>query len=381
MLWIISIYRAHDDSAKSRLLFSLRIPVAKADPCHQVRQVNLMTLRRYDLNLLPVLETLLRRRNVTRAGEEVGLSQSATSHALMRLRQQLGDDLLRFSGRDVHLTPRAETLAAPLRGILELLEQLLDLQQFNPAVTNRVFKILTADYMGALVLPKLIGRINVEAPGITLQSTWGRPNIADALHAGEIDIALMPHAHALDPDIRSEIVLQDDLVVVASSDNPEIGETLDFATFQRLPHVVFQLDMDRPWPSFADLQLMRQGIELRKTVVVPNFLLLPLIAAETRCVALTHRSLAERMRRLAPIRICNPPFQTEKVEICALWSRTVDLDPGHRWFREVLKDICAQIGPKAVAADAALPTRRQPRRKARPASATRASVGRGRKGS
>lgn len=307
-----------------------------------------MNLRRYDLNLLPVLETLLRRRNVTRAGEEFGLTQSATSHALMRLRQQFGDELLRFAGRDVHLTPRAEALAAPLRGALGLLEQLLDLQQFDPKVTNRVFTILTADYLGALVLPTLIDRINKEAPGISLQVTWGRGNLAEALHSNEIDIALMPHAHALNPDIRSEIVFRDDMVVVAAAKNPEIGKTLDFETFQRLPHVMFQLDIDRPRPSFADLQLMRQGIELRKTVVVPNFMLLPLIVAESRCVALTHRSLAERMSKIASIRIHDPPFRTEKVEICTLWSRTMDLDPGHRWMRELLKDACARIPSEPI---------------------------------
>ena len=302
-----------------------------------------MKLRRYDLNLLPVLETLLRRRSVTRAGEEVGLSQSATSHALMRLREQFGDELLRFSGRRVQLTPRAEALAAPLRGALERLEQLLESEQFDPATSNRSFTILTADYMGALVLPKLLKRLDKEAPGITFQVTWGRGKVSEALHSNQIDLALTPHEHAMDPDIRSEPVFWDDMVVVAAADNDEIGESLDFATFQRLPHVVFRHDIESPAPSFADLQAIRHGVEYRQTMTVPNFQLLPLIAAESRCVALTHRSLAERMLKMVNIRIFVPPFPTEKVEVCSLWSKTVDLDPGHRWLRQVVKEVCAGL--------------------------------------
>jgi DNA-binding transcriptional LysR family regulator len=308
-----------------------------------VERVPDMKLRRYDLNLLPVLEALLRRRSVTRAGEDVGLSQSATSHALIRLRDQLGDELLRFSGREVQLTPRAEALAAPLQGALELLERLLDSHHFDPARSIRTFTILTADYMGALVLPKLLKRIDKEAPGVTIQVTWGRGKIVELLHANKIDVALMPQAHAIDPNIKSEIVFLDEMVVVASAANPEIGKVLDLATFQRLPHVAFRQDFGEPATAFADLQIMRHGVDLRKTVVVPNFLLLPLIAAESRCVALTHRSLAERMRKLAKIRILPPPFPTEKVEVSTLWSRAVDHDPAHRWLRQVLKEICAKI--------------------------------------
>jgi LysR family transcriptional regulator, nod-box dependent transcriptional activator len=302
-----------------------------------------MKLRRYDLNLLPILEALLRRRSVTRAGEDIGLSQSATSHALIRLREQLGDELLRFSGRDAQLTPRAEALVAPLQGALELLERLLDFQRFDPVKSQRTFTILTADYMGALVLPKLLKRIDKEAPGITIQVTWGRGKIPELLHANKIDVALMPQAHAIDPNIRSEVVFLDEMVVVASVKNQEIGKVLDFATFQRLPHVAFRQDFGEPATTFADLQVIRQGVEFRKTVIVPNFLLLPLIAAESRCVALTHRSLAEHMRKMAKVRILPPPFPTEKVEVSTLWSRAMDHDPAHRWLRQVLKEICAKI--------------------------------------
>ena len=85
-----------------------------------------MTLRRYDLNLLTVLDALLRHRNVTRAGKGVGLSQSATSHALTRLRDLFGDQLLEPSGRQMVLSHRAETLVQPLSRALDLLNSLFN---------------------------------------------------------------------------------------------------------------------------------------------------------------------------------------------------------------------------------------------------------------
>jgi DNA-binding transcriptional LysR family regulator len=302
-----------------------------------------MNLRNLDLNLLPVLDALLRRRNVTRAGEEIGLSQSAASHALLRLRHLFGDELLVASGRTLAATPLARQLAGPLRGALDLLTELLDCSHFDPATSAKRFRISTADYVAALILPPLLRHLEKAAPNNSVEVTWGRQVIAADLRSHQLDLVIMPQGSVHGADILSERLFTDELVVIASIDHPDIGKTLDFATYQRLPHAVFRKDGDESAKSFADLQVIRHAINQRESVVVPDFLVLPLVISETRCIALTHRSLAERMRRAAPLRVFKPPFPTEQVEIRCYWSATVDRDPAHAWFRAILKEVCVAL--------------------------------------
>lgn len=244
-----------------------------------------MGLRRYDLNLLPVLDALLRWSNVTRAGKDVGMSQSAMSHALSRLRQLLGDELLVATGRGMMLTRRAEELIAPLQGAMEVLERLLDAGSFDPATSNRRFKVMTADYIAALVLPKLQRQIEKEAPNVSIQVTWGQAPLVDALLSHKLDVVLMPQGSLEGPDIRSEALFTDELVVIAAEDNRAVGSKLDLPTFECLPHVVFRKDGDEKLLSFADRQVARQPMKRREVVTVPDFLLLPLVVSQTSCLA------------------------------------------------------------------------------------------------
>ena len=106
-----------------------------------------MNLSRYDLNLLVVLQALLEERNVTRAGERIGLSQPATSNALQRLRRQFGDELLVRSGNTMELTPLARALLDMVSETLTLAGRTYQLtSEFNPAENSRRFTILGADY-------------------------------------------------------------------------------------------------------------------------------------------------------------------------------------------------------------------------------------------
>jgi LysR family nod box-dependent transcriptional activator len=301
-----------------------------------------MTLRRYDLNLLTVLDALLRHRNVTRAGKEVGLSQSATSHALTRLREQFGDPLLQSSGREMLLTHRAEAISGPLGEALDILDLIFESKSFEPATSIRQFKIGTADYVAVLVVPSLLQRIEQGAPRITTQVTWAEKDIARKLRANQLDLALVPHGTITDEDLHSHTLFTDDLVVVASADHPDIGAELDAATYARLPHAKFRREQGGG-VSYADLQLLHSGLDVKASVIVSSFLQLPFVISGTRSVALLHRRLAEKFKTVAGIRILEPPFPTTKLMVQAYWSHAANSDPGHRWYRETLFETCANL--------------------------------------
>src|SRR4051812_4402235 len=144
-----------------------------------------------DLNLMVVLQALLAERNVTRAARRVGLSQSAASHALGRLRQALGDPLLVRSGRRLDLTPRAVALLPPLeRGLLELASAVVGEPRFDPRTARRSFTMSMADYGQAVLLPPVLARLRRQAPGFDL-TVVAFPDTLELMDSGKVDLALL----------------------------------------------------------------------------------------------------------------------------------------------------------------------------------------------
>jgi LysR family nod box-dependent transcriptional activator len=301
-----------------------------------------MTLRKYDLNLLTVLDALLRHRNVTQAGQELGLTQSATSHALLRLREQFGDKLLVPSGRSMVLTHRAEALAGPVAQLLAMAERIVDTRTFEPATATRRFKIGMGDYVAYLILPALLNHLQAAAPQVSLQVTWTGKDMAGKLKSGELDLAILPRDNLKDEFVHGQALFSDELVVIAAKTNKEVGERIDLDTYRRLPHAIFRNESTGA-PSFADLQLARNQVAPRESVLVPEFLLLPAIVSTTNYIALVHRRLAERMTTMAPLKLVPPPFPSGPLHVSAFWSHEANSDAGHRWFREELARLCAEM--------------------------------------
>lgn len=300
-----------------------------------------MSLRKYDLNLLTILDALLRHRNVTQAGQELGLTQSATSHALLRLRDQFGDKLLVQSGRTMVLTHKAESLIVPIADILRNAERVLDNKSFDPATAIRRFKIGMGDYIGFLLMPELLNTLEKKAPNLTVQATWTGKEMAAKLKMRELDLTIIAQAPS-EGVLHSQPLFVDELVLIVSKKHPKVRNHIDLETFKSLPYASFRHEAAGPI-SFVDLQLAKSQIYPRESVFVPNFLLLPFIVASTSYIALVQRRLAERMMSLAAIRMLSPPFQVQPLQISAYWSHEANNDPGHRWLREEIAAICAKI--------------------------------------
>ena len=297
-----------------------------------------MNLRRINLNLMPVLRELLRTRNVTRAGERLGLTQSATSAALARLRLLLQDDLLIMVGRRMQLTETAERLIAPLEEALAALENVVAAPSFEPAGLERRFVIATADYVSFLLAPGVVRRIAPEAPLSSLQFVDIPANYLARMRMGEIDLLLAPDLGiSRQPGMRHAPLIRDRMVCIAARSHAGIGGRLDRRTYLRLPHATFRTG-DGNETSFEQHMLHRQHLKQNNIVFVPNFMLLPQIVAETECVALVHRKLAERFAVMAAIRIIEPPLRAPDIEIAMFWTASQDRDPAHRWLRDILTE-------------------------------------------
>src|SRR5207248_3320871 len=157
-----------------------------------------------DLNLLRVFDALIEERSVTRAGERLGLSQSAISHALNRLRYVLDDELFVRVSDGMRPTSRASEIAPRLREGLLQLQLALAPAEFDPLETTRRFTIACTEYVGTVLMPKFIAKLRAQAPHSELRIRPSNMGVAEPLIAGRVDLAIgsfrrVPEPFAYEP--------------------------------------------------------------------------------------------------------------------------------------------------------------------------------------
>ena len=190
-----------------------------------------------DLNLLRVFDTLIEERSVTRAGERLGLSQSAISHALNRLRYVLNDELFVRVADGMRPTPRASEIAPRLREGLLQLQLALGPTEFVPARTERRFTIACGEYVGTVLVPSFIARVRALAPNAELRIRPSNMGVTEALLAGRIDLAIGSFRRVPEPFV-CETLFQETRVWVLSADHPAAGGELTLECLASLSHLI-----------------------------------------------------------------------------------------------------------------------------------------------
>ncbi|MNO64247.1 HTH-type transcriptional regulator LeuO [compost metagenome] len=244
-----------------------------------------MNTTNFDLNLLRILDVLLREQNVSRAAERLALSQPTVSNALARLREQLDDPLLVRIGRRMQPTPKALALEGPIRAALQQIEQTLNVDDgFDPLSSRQTFRIAMTDFVEQLCMPSLLRQLQDCAPNLRLDIAPLAPSLpTDALDRGQLDIVLgrfdeIPARFARH-HWRSET-----LQVALRQDHPAITGTLDLETFLRLRHLWVHGGQTR---GMVDQWLGEQGLSRQIVYTTPNYLQAAhLVAASELCVVL-----------------------------------------------------------------------------------------------
>jgi DNA-binding transcriptional LysR family regulator len=304
-----------------------------------------MNIDNMDLNLLRALDVLVRERNVTRAGRALGLSQPAMSNALTRLRALTGDPLLVRSPDGMLPTPRALELAEPVRQALALLSRAVsEHDRFEPAAALHNFRIALMDHSAFVFMPPIVKRMAALAPEVTVEAVAWRGDDLNyrELQAGEIDLLLTVGSFGDAPaGIYRRRLFADRFACLVREDHPLVGETLDLETYVQLSHVLVSPRGGRR--GLVDDALEARGLSRRVAVVVPHFMTAPWLVSQTDFIVTMSEYVARPLGALLPLAFHEPPLEFAKGSWFQLWHERTHYHPAHRWFRDQVAAIAAEV--------------------------------------
>lgn len=298
-------------------------------------------IKMLDLNLLKALEALLETRSVTRAADKLGLTQPAVSGMLTRLREAFDDPLFVRTQRGILPTPRAESLAAPLRATLGEIQKLLTGEKFDPARTSMTITMAATDYAQKAILLPLIAVLRTEAPGVRIAvRPVDRPQLSQQMENGVIDMALITPDMAQDT-MRSRKLFDEEYVCVLRRDHPATSGDIDVDRLCMLEHGIMSHDGSN-FRGATDEALARQGRSRRVVVSVPSFMVLIDLVRHSDLMAL----LPARLVADCPgLYICAPPLMVPGFTKILAWHDRLQHDPAHSWIRERLASLVSQTAP------------------------------------
>ena len=302
-----------------------------------------MNFATLDLNLLRILDAVLREGSTIKAGERLGLSQSAVSNALNRLRNSVDDALFVRHGNQLVPTDFAASIADGLREELNRLEGLLTPPaDFDPLASEGNFKISASDFFAELLMPALGDHLNNTAPKITAQLVDLVPyNYVESLSRYQADLALIPDMELPDWANR-EPLFYSSFSVIGRATNPALalvatGDELSMETFCDLPHVLFS--PEGKLAAMGDAALAKVGQKRRVVMTLPVFSGVCRVVSESNLIALVPTQLARKVSTGFDLKYFKPPFEISPALIIAVWHKRSDENPMAKWVRQQIFDL------------------------------------------
>jgi DNA-binding transcriptional LysR family regulator len=298
--------------------------------------MNGMHKRMFDLNLLIVFHALMQHRNVTRAASEIGLTQSAVSHAVGRLRQCYGDPLFVRAKGGVQPTRRALEIAEPISDALQQIA-ITAHTAFDPATLRRTFRIGLVDYGAAHLLPAVMEAVGSDAPNIKVTTERLEVDAVERLlGGGDVDLAVGVIPQLSDACQRVSL-FADRFTVIARDRHPAIGARLSLARYKAAAHV--QIPLFRA----IDAALADIGIARHFSFVATNVLAVPFVVAQSNLIATLPRSIATVYRDFCRLHCYAPPFDAGRYVIDLAWHQRHSADTAHAWFRGIVEAAGARV--------------------------------------
>ena len=314
-----------------------------------------------DLNLLRVFDAMAEEANVTRAGARLGLTQSAVSHALGRLRHILQDELFVRGPDGMQPTARAQEIAPRLRQGLHQLQVALTPTAFVPAETRRRFVIAAGPYICTTLIPVLMALFGREAPGAELRLRQLGPSVGDDLQTGRVDIAIGGFG-AAGPRFEKEVLFHETTVWVLRADHPAARSgRLTLEALSKLPHAILAgaeedrmidgrvseggLERRVAWADDGAIEKALADRDRSRTVslTTQDAISALAVASRTDMAALAPRRLASAFAQQYGLKLFEPPYRSPPSAIEAIWRRDLTESAPIEWLRGRLRAAAAEL--------------------------------------
>lgn len=303
-----------------------------------MREVNLSSV---DLNLLPALEALIRRRNVTRAGSDVGLSQPAMSRALSRLRALLKDPILVKAPGGLAPTARAQGLLPQLTASLDQLGGVVRAAEFDAGALDRTFLMAATDVQTLLLGPPLLAKMHALAPRASLRFLPVTPDVRERIETGDIDLAFAAANMPLPPGAQSEPLVEDRLALVARRGRRPADFAWTLEDYAAQDHATVAIFGDRL--TEIDAELAEAGLVRRIVFTSPHFLSALAAVGASDCVTTLTAALARRFADVFGLQLFEPPLRQQAVALTTVVAATRARDPALVWLRARLKEAAEEV--------------------------------------
>ena len=293
-----------------------------------------MNLHRIDLNLFAVFDAIYTAGSLTKAADVLCITQPAVSNSLSRLRDLLNDPLFVRTGHPITPTPVAQNIIVPAREALELLRKSVQASHvFDPMIAKKQFNFASRDLLEASIIPRLLTRLEDQAPNITLTNfDIGYNKIVAEMANGHLDFFADATSFS-DPHLTKHKIANDRYVVVAKKNHPELRHGLTLEQFLKMDHI--NVSQNPKTQSLIDIELDKLGYKRSIKFSSQHFLTVPSALVKTNMIACLPYHLAKHY----DVAIFELPFKVPKLEYFLYWHISMEDDHAHRWMREEIMEI------------------------------------------
>lgn len=297
----------------------------------------------FDLQLLRCFEALLTERSVSRAALKLDLSQPAMSHALGRLRKLFDDPLLARGRGEMTPTSRALALVPQVREALSAAYRLTEKRSvFRPGESRQEFTVMTAEYVEYLLLPRLIARLNEEAPLVRVTFRSAQPDRAlEWLERGELDFRLGWWPESA-PALRAKRLMRDPLVCIARQGHPLLAGAITEDQFMSLPHVIQSERMKSARRAIEQAVLARHR-HLQVQFKVQDALALCNVVTHSDLIGTLPERFARALATKFALQVMPIPMAIAEIRQAMYWHERTHNEPSHQWFRQVISDLAKTL--------------------------------------
>ena len=296
-----------------------------------------MNLRTIDLNLLVIFDALIKETSVSAAADRVGLSPSAVSHALRRLRTTMNDELFVRTNRGIQPTERAIQLAGEVGVALQQIESALEKQQvFDPALSTRSFRIQVSDYVSGFLMPRLIEALRGQAPSVSIVAEQFPLHEDPTKEPADLQVRLTYGVE--EPDtLRREHLISNSFIVVMRKGHPAGRKELTAERYAELNHL--KVSIGAIGSSPIDDALAQRGLKRNIVLTMPSWTEISAIIERSDLVAVVPNGWQDPFNRRNRFDFAPLPLNEVLFSIDQCWDAKRHRDPGQKWLRTLVADI------------------------------------------